>query len=213
VLAMGASRAVVSGGLARKIGTVPVPCVYVGIGKKGENLVQADNQAGMRLVYDHLKSLGHRVLGYVGPQGEEGSDIRFDCLQQVMSGAGQEMRDGWAAWLDINDDARCSAQIDRLLARRPSPTAIVCHNDWTAIRVMHVLAQKGIPVPGAMSVTGYDDLLISRSLAISLTTVRFPIDKAAQKAIEILFDSKQRTPVVETLPAELVVRESTARVG
>ena len=54
------------------------------------------------------------------------------------------------------------------------PTAVLCYNDLTAIGLLAAAAQAGVPVPGALSVVGYDDIPMSACTVPPLTTVRQP---------------------------------------
>ena len=95
------------------------------------------------------------------------------------------------------------------------PTAIVCATDLLAIGVLHCAAVRGLRIPDALSVTGFDDLPLSSLTVPALTTVRMPTREmaswAVRQAIEVL--PATGSPTVEVLRPKLVVRDSTGPPG
>jgi LacI family transcriptional regulator/LacI family repressor for deo operon, udp, cdd, tsx, nupC, and nupG len=94
-----------------------------------------------------------------------------------------------------------------------SVTAVVAYNDEIAVGVVNRLADRGIDVPGDISVVGFDDTQLAEMVTPRLTTVRIPAAMAGTAAIEMLLDLVRargaglRTP--REVSAELVVRSST----
>ena len=94
----------------------------------------------------------------------------------------------------------------RLLDRPDPPTAVLAFSDLLALGVMDAAAERGVDVPGRLSVVGFDD--IAEAAPAGLTTVRQPHDEKGAAAVRLLLDSDDRGSVV--LPAELIVRSTTA---
>lgn len=65
--------------------------------------------------------------------------------------------------LDYTEEAGSEAA-RRLLAGRTLSTALVAGNDQQAVDAMWVLARAGVPLPGQLSVTGYDDTRFGRAV-------------------------------------------------
>ena len=61
-----------------------------------------------------------------------------------------------------------------LLERADPPTALVCGNDILAFGALAEAQAMGIAVPGAVSITGFDDLDLASPVTPPLTTVRVP---------------------------------------
>ena len=90
-------------------------------------------------------------------------------------------------------------------------TAVVAHNDLLAIGVMQRLAQRGIRVPGDMSVVGFDDIFAADVCAPTLTTLGGAHVDVGRAAVELLLTAGSRAPDDQphvVLPTELVVRDS-----
>ncbi len=100
-----------------------------------------------------------------------------------------------------------------LLALDNPPTAVCCYNDMTALGAMRTIYARGLRVPQDVSVTGFDDLFFAANLQPPLTTVRQPMRRMGEMAMEVLFKlmSGQESVAQIKVEAELVVRGSTAR--
>jgi LacI family repressor for deo operon, udp, cdd, tsx, nupC, and nupG len=104
-----------------------------------------------------------------------------------------------------------AAATRRLLALGEPPTAIVYANDLMAMAGVSVALSQDIPVPGELSITGYDDMEIAAHLQPPLTTVSTDVvawGRAAATRLLELIDGREPSPVDLPSP-RLVVRAST----
>jgi DNA-binding LacI/PurR family transcriptional regulator len=91
------------------------------------------------------------------------------------------------------------------------PDAIVCPTDATAIGVIDgARLDQGIDVPENLGVVGFGDIPAASWGSHELTTVRLPIERMVDVAVEALFAGAD-SPVVRTvsLDGEIVERAST----
>ena len=90
-------------------------------------------------------------------------------------------------------------------------TALVAFNDLMAIGVLRRLEQRGVAVPGALSVVGHDDIFGADFCHPPLTTVASPVEEAGRALVGLLLDARgdDREPGRIVLPTELQVRAST----
>ena len=58
-----------------------------------------------------------------------------------------------------------------IIARGPLPDAIFAGNDALGLGIMNYFHKVGIPVPGQVSVLGYDNVSYAESALVPLTTV------------------------------------------
>ncbi|MFE3774823.1 substrate-binding domain-containing protein, partial [Streptomyces sp. NPDC059122] len=94
-------------------------------------------------------------------------------------------------------------------------TGIVCGSDLMALGVVRAARQRGVDVPGRLSVVGFDDSPLIAFTAPPLTTVRQPVQAMATAAVGALIEEIQGNPVQRTefvFQPELVVRGSTGPV-
>lgn len=213
--------------LARRLPTVLIDqprcegMAYVGI----------DDRAGAREVAEHLIRLGHRRFGvvsfplsedgYQGPAGpERQAAATFPISAARLAGFADALRDAGLVWEEIpvqetavNTAEAGEAAAAPLLDREQRPTAILAFSDLLATGVLRAAATRGLTVPGALSVTGFDDIPAAASASPPLTTVRQPLLEKGRVAGRLLRESwSSDTPPVVLLPTELIVRDSTGPV-
>jgi DNA-binding LacI/PurR family transcriptional regulator len=91
-------------------------------------------------------------------------------------------------------------------------TAVIASNDRCAVGLLDALARRGVPVPGAVSVAGYDDSMLARLAHVDLTTVsqgaRMQAERAVALAVERL-ENGRTAPREVVLTPHLVVRSTT----
>lgn len=167
--------------------------------------VTVDNRRGIELAFDHLRSLGHRRVGYVsGISGTHTAQERLDAYIDLADGDPVVLDSG----TDTEAGERAAAQF---LAMTDRPTAIVAANDMTAFGLISALAAQGLSIPTDVSVVGFDGLALGARFNPVLTTVRQPIADMGNIAID-LAEKKAADGSVDhvVLTPELLVRASTA---
>jgi DNA-binding LacI/PurR family transcriptional regulator len=174
--------------------------------------VSVDNRAGIRAVLDHLTSLGHRRIAFVG--GRRLGDIkeREEAYVEYLEQMGAPPPDGYLQH-GSNELAAGAAALERLLDRPDPPTAVVASSDVLAIGLLHAAQARGLRVPDQLSVTGFDDIAMAEFSVPSLTTVRMPVREMVEKAIQMVLDESDldaEQPSAVLVPS-LVVRASTGR--
>lgn len=193
-----------------------VPIVLVNDQYPGEfvHSVMIENVEGARAAVEHLIGLGHRCIAYVGDRfGYQSDAERLAGYKQALEQAGIAV----AAALAVQGNGRVEGAIeaiDGLLALPAPPTAVCCYNDMTALGAMRAIRARGLRVPEDVSVTGFDDLFFAAYLQPPLTTVRQPMRRMGQMAMENLLKllSGEESVAQIKVEAELIVRASTGRV-
>jgi LacI family transcriptional regulator len=174
--------------------------------------VSTDNEAGGRLAGEHLASLGHRRLAFVGGR-EISSQVegRFEGFTTAVGGAARVERILTDSWR-IADGRRAAADlVSRPRRRRPS--AVLCANDLIALGLLQELYRHGIRVPEDIAVVGFDDLEWAAMSVIPLTSVRQDRTALGRLAVRMLLDEIERgdqhVHEHRLLQPELVARRST----
>ncbi len=99
-----------------------------------------------------------------------------------------------------------------LLSQAPDLTAVFAVTDDLAVGALRLLYERGVAVPGTLSVVGFDDIDIARFLGPGLTTIGQSTEQMGQITADTLQALMEgRTPADRqiTLPHRLVIREST----
>lgn len=177
--------------------------------------VTAANHDGAADATRHLLKLGHRRIGFVtGPTARSSSVERLAGHAAALAEAGLALDPELTVPGDF-DPASGFAAGRRLLALPQPPTAIVASDDSEAFGVLWAAHEAGAHVPHDLSVVGFDDVPMAEQVNPPLTTVRQPLRAMGQRAADLLIAWVERgekpTPNRQVLPAQLVVRASTAR--
>jgi len=92
------------------------------------------------------------------------------------------------------------------------PSAVICGNDILAQGALIEAHALGIDVPGALSITGVDDMELSTHMPPGLTTVRIPTAEIGRRAAQHILArlNGEKTETRTELAVELIVRGSTA---
>ncbi|SMC63377.1 LacI family DNA-binding transcriptional regulator [Novosphingobium sp. B1] len=156
----------------------------------------------------HLINAGHRRIGFIkGHQNHMASDDRLFGYRRALDRAGISydpvlVRDGE---FDFDSGTRGGQALLDLPNR---PTAIFASNDDMAAGVLAIAHDRGISVPGELSVAGFDDTTLARTVWPPLTTIHQPMAELARTATEILIAGGDITH--RRLPHTLVERASVA---
>lgn len=197
-----------------------IPIVSVDAVAPGVPQTVIDDVAGGRLATAHLLSLGHRRIGFVGDLVGRGTDqdLGFISSRSRLQGYRRELA---VAGIDFDPglvrvgphDAAVAAGLAGQLMRLPDPpTAIFAASDTQAMGVLSAAEQSGFPVPGGLSVVGFDD--IESTALLNLSTVHQPLEQSgaegARRLCALLLGARIR-PLRQLLPLRLVQRGSSAR--
>lgn len=146
-----------------------VPLVAVDSSSRpGFHSVSIDQFEGARLATQHLIEFGHReIVHLAGPQHSMDATERERGWRAALSDAGLVAR----APLEGDWTPRSGYENGLKLAASGGFTAIVSGNDQMALGAMFALRERGISVPGDVSVVGFDDIPESAFFSPPLTTM------------------------------------------
>jgi LacI family transcriptional regulator len=176
--------------------------------------VLGDNQGGGFLATNHLVELGHRHIACLaGPAGVKLSSERIAGYQQALHEADIPLNPDWIVEGDFQYQSGYDAA-QRLFTSQPAPTAIFACNDLMAIGVYRYAHEAGMDIPQKLSIVGFDDVRLAAYTNPPLTTIRQSKHEMGSLAARLLMErmaEPDKTPRLEILRTELIVRESTAR--
>lgn len=181
-------------------------------GRDPRHSLSIDQIAGARLATKHLIDLGHtEIVQISGPQDWIEAQARMRGFLDEVSAAGLRARapilGDWSSHFGYH------AGLELLKVR--DFTAVFAGNDQMALGFMHACRELGLDVPGDISVVGFDDIPEAAHFAPPLTTIRQNFAEVGRRAISLLLaelngiTDHDHAPV----PAELIVRETTARLA
>jgi DNA-binding LacI/PurR family transcriptional regulator len=100
-----------------------------------------------------------------------------------------------------------------LLDASPDIDGVFCADDALALGAMDACRERGIAVPGCVSIVGFDDMPLAAWPAYRLTTVRQPIAAMIEQAVVMLtawLAEPLSVPVPRIFDTELIERDSLA---
>jgi len=189
-------------------------CNYVRMGSAelddAEHLVQSNDRQAVCEAVGFLIAQGHRRIGLIeGPEGFRSAMERREGWHEAMAAHGLASDPSLIARGNYTFETGKEAGA-ALLDQPERPTAIFASNDVMAAGVVHVARERGLDVPGDLSVVGFDDTAIAATIWPPLTTVRWPIRTMARSAARKLIHPESAGLEQSQFPTEFVARASVA---
>lgn len=205
----------------RQFSPITIPCVLVtnsaaDLGFPNLSSVSTDDAAGAEQAIGHLLSLGHRKIGVLAGKMDlsRAASTRYEGCLRAFAAHGipfdPERQLVMARFaLGSGYDAMAA-----LLDKMPDLTAVFAMSDVMAVGAVRAIRDRGLRVPGDVSIIGYDGIDLGRYLTPQLTTIRQHRDTIAHRSVEILLQCMQeQTPAVhEVLPFDLISGESVQQI-
>jgi LacI family transcriptional regulator len=163
----------------------------------------------VRELMERLAELGHRrFLHVAGNQEFASARARKAAYLEAIEALGLES----AGVVDGDWSGESGVEAIRELAADSLPTAVIASNDVVASGVLRGAHERGLEVPGDLSITGWDDDELCRFFVPSLTTVRINLEGVGRNAMLRLINAvggPELQPWSGSV-AEVIWRESTA---
>jgi DNA-binding LacI/PurR family transcriptional regulator len=198
-----------------RIRNLAIPLVLIDNSLPNLPCVSIDDVAGGRMATEHLLSLGHRRIGFIGDNahtdlGMSASEDRYAGYLMALQAAGIEPDFDLVARGPHSSEAAAVLTNALFELGKRRPTAVFASSDTLAVGVVKAAQQQGLAIPDDIAVIGFDNLEISSILDIS--TVNQPLlasgIKGASTMVSLLNGEIAR-PHREELPLEVVPRGSS----
>ena len=178
----------------------------------GNRAAVSDDAGGAADATATLIAAGHQRIVLAGATAGVGGATaeRRRGYEAAMAEAGLEPR-----YVDrpTQEPSAVAAAVGLELRRGRRFSAVVAASDAIAIAILGELGARGVPVPAAISIIGFDDIDFASAAVVPLSSVRQPSQLMGETALRILLseiadpDSDAQQVVFEP---ELVVRASTS---
>jgi DNA-binding LacI/PurR family transcriptional regulator len=174
--------------------------------------VEVNGSYWFGILIDHLISLGHQRIAYIGASSD--LKIQADRLNGYQNSL---VRHG----LLINSELVIEGNLtseggyragEWLLALPYPPTAIACVDDMTAIGVLHAARERGRLVGKDLAVAGFDGIEGFEHTQPPLTTINQPVYQIARRLVQMLEAQINSKPLEENrvqIEPVLEIRQST----
>ncbi|WP_328933606.1 MULTISPECIES: LacI family DNA-binding transcriptional regulator [unclassified Streptomyces] len=192
---------------------------FVGFGRmwSGRQIgdwVDVDGASGTDAAVEHLVSLGHRRIAFLG--WERGS-----------SAAGDDRAEGWLRAMrrhGLPTRGRRAQSVNEIDAARTAvrplldggATAVIAASDMLALGCYQTLRERGAAPGRDVAVVGFDDSPTAGLLFPALTSVAQPLEEVGRECVRLLLariGAPDAAPERLLLEPSLVVRDSAQAVG
>jgi LacI family transcriptional regulator len=174
--------------------------------------VLPENREGAAALAKALLEMGHRRFAVLaGPRALTTVADRIAGFRSALADAGVTLAEEDIMEAGFTRDGGYDA-MNALLARGLTATCVFAVTDVMAIGALSALRDKGMSVPGDVSVAGFDDIPIVRDLTPALTTVALPLEQLGERAMELALRDSGRRRRILRMAGEVVIRASTGKV-
>jgi len=192
-----------------------LPIVYVDDNSlkvdKTEDVVLCDNFSGGCQIAESIFRAGHRDIVYLSKKHSVcHADLRRDGIIAIMKKYG--IRDAESRCFSCSDTSvhHCTLALNKIKARFPAFSAILCNTDYLAMNVIRAGQQHGLDIPGKIAVTGFGNVREIQELFHFTTVEQHPQELgilACERLVQIIdqvFDAGQNHMVdVELIVSHL----------
>jgi LacI family transcriptional regulator len=192
-----------------------LPCVLIDrFADDRFDQIGVENQSSMRALIDHVASFGHKRIGYIaGQPGLTTTRERIEAFQSSLAANGLALLPHHVSPENV-DTASATASTHAILSLPSPPTALVTGNNMTTIGAVRAIRERGLSIPGDLSLAGFDDFEWADCFEPRLTLVAQPCTEIGRQAAALLcarIASSGLKPQAVRLQATLQRRESCAR--
>lgn len=192
----------------KKFATLNMPCFVLGTDEAPNSpYIKIDRKEGIYKAVQHLQSLGHSRIGFIGNSQNIKLEGYREALERIGLGfephyvlpAHSSWEDGYFA-------------IRNYTFGPESPTAFIGLNNLVTRGALRALLEAGYNVPKDISLIGYDDLPDMQYAEVALTTIGPPLEELAAQAAELIVSliRGEQTEYPVVIQPQLNHRSSTA---
>ena len=199
--------------------TGSIPAVSVESIYKNIPTILSDNYNGTIKILEYLYSLGHRKIAYLSaPLTSQAGRERYQAYSDFVKDKKLPVTDKNIVYVSAYNVESAVIATEELLRNcsYSLPTAIATAYDEFAYATLETLTKRGYYVPEDISVTGFDNIIISRCSNPKITTMEQNRKQIGKLAAELLLDKinkkEQDTAyTIHRIPTKLITRNSTIR--
>lgn len=193
---------------------LPVVLVNRQVSPQVFHQIAVDNADGIRQAISYLVGLGHRRIGVIKP----GTEIlpvhqRMDEVRRQLAGFQLKLPPEWIAGGTVSLAGGYEAARILWESKGTKPTAVFALTDTMALGALQYFTERGVKVPGQISLLGMDGTPYAQYSLIPISSVETSLFNLGRIAVEMLHkvihqnDSLQLYSAI--MPMRLVERASS----
>lgn len=195
----------------RKLG---IPFVILDSSRHNDNVpaIYVDYGAAAYQATKYLIELGHKDIAFMGNGAlHDFNTLVLSGFQDAIGEAGLSIKPN-RIQIGLGDDEGMRNCVDNVLSGKSRPTAIFCTVDAYAINVVRYIHTCGLRVPKDISVVSIDDILMSKYIIPSLSSMKVDRKLMISEGLKMLdkMIAGEKVSNIKLPPPVLMKRESTA---
>lgn len=149
---------------------------------------------------EYLAEQGHRKIGFVSHSCFDKGiwKERYQGFEKAIGKYGLETKKEWTVFSEETVEGARQAVL-RLLEQEELPTALYCANDVLAAGTCLAVADKGLSVPGDISVIGHDGRDFGEMLRPALTTMAIEPMELGRQAVAAMFNLQKTQRKIDVI--------------
>ena len=191
-----------------------VPIIVIDEDTTGVSTITTDNYMGGRIAGEYLASKGRKkiaiVTGRTQVKGGYNAEQRLHGFQHALATKGISMLPGCVIEV-VNYTREDGVQVMPKLIDLGVDAIFCAAGDNCAIGLLTAAKERGVLIPEAIAIVGFDDLLIAQVSTPKLTTIKQPLLKMADAAYKMAVVHRAeilRKPQKSVFNPELIIRQS-----
>ncbi len=167
-----------------------------------------DNIEVGKKITNYLIDKNHSKIAFIG--GDDHIIVNHQRMEGYLSAIkehGIELTDQYV----INDEFTWEGgyrSAEKILNNCPEITAICCANDNIAIGALRCIKDRGLKVPGNISLIGVGDLVLAEYTSPKLTTLKIPFMTLGKNSVEAFCSEQKDKFENQIIPTEIIERDS-----
>ncbi|WP_295895711.1 LacI family DNA-binding transcriptional regulator [uncultured Vibrio sp.] len=187
---------------------------YLPIGTQVDNIFFSDLEIGAQACR-HFLDNGHNHIAVIRDEGTKFSAPSMKARVDGFHLEANHRTDVLSQSLCMEDTLLLKERLVAMKKEEILPSAFFCVNDYLAERLISLLSELQLRVPHDVSVIGFGNYTISKSVIPPLTTIQAPMKTMGQVAVQQIVSQLRlpysvRAAMRIALTSDMIVRKSTS---
>jgi DNA-binding LacI/PurR family transcriptional regulator len=174
--------------------------------------IYIDDADAMQQIFDHLVSLGHNNIAFIG--GQNSVQSTYDKWRYYIYQLGRYnlvFREENVIEGNYSENGGFICMNRLFDIEKKKPTAVIAVNDYTAVGALRAASERGVRIPEDLSLVSFDNTFLSEIVKPKLTSVDYNYTKYGKVLIDTTVEAIQNSCYLreQTIKTNLIIRQST----
>lgn len=196
--------------------TSDIPMVIMQSYHNGKSCFLCDNKKGIEEMVSLVISHGHRKIGFIkGDQEASSGKERYEAFIEALENYQIEYNQDWVFEGKHYTIEEGRKACEKMLQLDDRPTVLICSSDTLALGCMIEMISKGYSIPDDLSLTGFDNIPMSKMFGKELTTIDQNTKLFAKRAVESLLSQINGEKINDKkniIPCEIISRGTVSKL-